>query len=520
MKWTRHQSVTENAAPPYRASRRLSGTLVNSLILLIFGLAIMGLWLALNQRITFERSQAVAAAMRANANIAIAYEQDISRTLKAAEQVMSFVRTQYRLQGTALDLRSWSTQRVIRDQAFTIISIVDEHGNIVDSSQDTGPVNYADREFFRAQRNDTQDLLYVNRPVLGRVSGQWRIPMSLRINRPDGSFGGVVVLSVDPDTLTSFYREIDLGRDGMLELASLDGVVLGRKISGQNMFGIDAKDLPWFQREKADPEDDFVDDGTSTDGIRRIISYRTVAGYPVMVSVGMALREVLAPISEQEGGYRAMTVYASLALLAFAAFIMLLLARQRAVSRALSASEARLTRAALHDPLTDLPNRLLFQERCDRALQTAQRHDHHVAVLYLDLDGFKEINDRFGHGVGDTLLQQVARRLETCVRAGSDDTVSRFGGDEFCIILAGPDTRVECEVIAQSILEALSKPFELEGTPATISVSIGAVLCPNRGLATADLIKHADAAMYAAKHAGKNRFLWGGPAGAGSPARP
>lgn len=507
MKRTRSQNAS-GRTPSGAAPRRITGILTNGLILVIFGLAITGLWLTLNQRITFERDQAVAAAMRANANLAIAYEQDISRTLKAAEQVMSFVRTQYLLQGPTLDLRRWAEQRVIRDQAFTIISIVDEHGNIINSSQNTGAVNYSDRDFFLAQRNGTRDALYTNRPVLGRVSGQWRIPMSLRITRPDGSFGGVVVLSVDPDTLTDFYRKIDLGQDGMLELTKLDGTVLGRKISGQNMFGINAADLPWFQHQKQAPDDDFVDDGASTDGIRRIISYRTVRGYPVMVSVGRAMRDVLAPVHQHEKSYRAMTAYTSLALLAFAAFIMLLLARQRAVSRALGASEARLTHAALHDPLTDLPNRMLFQERCDRALQTARRHDHRVAVLYLDLDGFKEVNDRFGHGAGDALLQQVARRLETRVRAGSEDMVSRFGGDEFCIMLTALNTPQECEAIAQNVVQALNTPFELDGTPVSISTSIGAALSPDHGRDTITLIKQADEAMYTAKRAGKNRFVW------------
>ncbi|TAN28212.1 MAG: diguanylate cyclase [Castellaniella sp.] len=509
MKRTQFQTTAERTASR-TAPRHLNGLLVNGLILAIFGLVIMALWLALHHRIASERSQAITAAMRANANIAIAYEQDISRTLKAAEQVMSFARTQYLQQGPTLDLRRWAQRRVIRDQAFTIISIVDELGNIVDSSQNTGPVNYADRDFFQAQRNDMRDALYINRPVLGRVSGQWRIPMSLRITRPDGSFGGVVVLSVDPDTLTDFYREIDLGHDGMLELAALNGMVLGRQISGQNVFGIDAGGQPWFQRQKLNPEDDFVDDGASTDGIPRIISYRSVRGYPVMVSVGMALHEILAPVNQQGKGYRNMTVYASIALLAFAAFIMLLLARQRAVSRALAASEARLTHAVLHDPLTGLSNRVLFQERCDRALQVAQRHDQRVAVLYLDLDGFKAINDQFGHATGDTLLQQVARRLETRVRAGSDDTVSRFGGDEFCILLTAMKTPKECEAIAQNVLRALSTPFELDGIPVEISVSIGVALSPEHGRDTATLIKQADAAMYTAKRTGRNRFVWGG----------
>src|SRR5690606_16409755 len=154
------------------------------------------------QRVAFERKQAVTAAMQSNANLAIAFEEQVSQTLKAAEQVAAFVREQYLRHGPGIDLRAWVDQRVIREEAFTIISVVNERGEIVSSSQAAGKVNYADREFFTAQRAATNDELYVNRPVFGRVSNTWQVPMSLRITRPDGSFGGVVVMSVDPADFT------------------------------------------------------------------------------------------------------------------------------------------------------------------------------------------------------------------------------------------------------------------------------------------------------------------------------
>jgi diguanylate cyclase (GGDEF)-like protein len=489
--------------------RHASGWLANALITLICGAAIAGLWLAFHQRVSFERHQAITAAMGSNANLAIAYEQDVDRTLKAAEQVMSFVRTQYLQQGPDVNLRRWIQDGVVRDEAFTIISIVDAAGNIIDSSQQTGAINYSDREFFTVQRDSQDDALYVNPPVLGKVSGEWRVPMSLRITRPGGGFGGVVVLSVGPDTLTNFYREVDLGRDGLLEVTGLDGIVRGHKIGSQDMFGQDAQELPWFQRQKQDPEGNFVDNGAATDGIPRIISYRTLSDYPLMVVVGTPLPAILAPILQHAGTYRAITFYASAALLAFSLLVMYLLARQRAVSRALKTSESRLAHAALHDPLTGLPNRVLFQERCDRALQAALRHEDRLAVLYLDLDGFKDVNDQQGHGMGDILLQQVAARLAACVRADSEDTVSRFGGDEFCILLTGLNAPAEAEAIAQDILQTISRPFSLNGADARISVSIGAALYPDHGLSVDELIKISDTAMYTAKHTGKNRFAWG-----------
>ena len=166
-------------------------------------------------------------------------------------------------------------------------------------------------------------------------------------------------------------------------------------------------------------------------------------------------------------------------------------------------------RDVLHDSLTGLPNRVMFHDRCTRALESAHRHNGLVAVLYLDLDGFKEVNDSHGHAFGDILLQQVARRLEHSVRADSEDTVSRFGGDEFGIILSGLDSLAGCERVAHTILNALAQPFDLaDNLQVQISTSIGAAIHPRHGQDPDALVAHADAAMYAAKHAGKNRFRW------------
>ena len=126
------------------------------------------------------------------------------------------------------------------------------------------------------------------------------------------------------------------------------------------------------------------------------------------------------------------------------------------------------------------------------------------AVLYIDLDGFKAINDRHGHTAGDCLLQMAARRLEGCVR--SSDMVARFGGDEFGILLASLHSRQDCAAVALKVLDVLAQPFDLDGHPARISASVGAALYPLQAYNGADLLKQADQAMYVAKHAGKNRF--------------
>jgi len=157
----------------------------------------------------------------------------------------------------------------------------------------------------------------------------------------------------------------------------------------------------------------------------------------------------------------------------------------------------RLQRSALYDQLTQLPNRELFHDRLRLAMMHAGREQHKFALLYLDLDDFKQVNDNFGHYIGDELLQHTAQRTQACLR--QSDTVARFGGDEFVILL--PDIESDAVVLqlAEKIRDALSKPFHLSGQQLTVLPSIGVALYPQHGTTAKTLIACADNAMYLAK---------------------
>ncbi len=159
-------------------------------------------------------------------------------------------------------------------------------------------------------------------------------------------------------------------------------------------------------------------------------------------------------------------------------------------------AEEALRRQALHDALTDLPNRVLLRDRLDQALRGVERHRRPLALLLLDLDRFKEVNDTFGHQQGDLLLQEVARRLRDNLRDG--DTVARLGGDEFAALL--PDTDAGGAVAAaQTLRAALDAPVPIEGHLLHVEASVGIALCPEHGSDATTLLSHADVAMYAAK---------------------
>jgi diguanylate cyclase (GGDEF)-like protein len=167
-------------------------------------------------------------------------------------------------------------------------------------------------------------------------------------------------------------------------------------------------------------------------------------------------------------------------------------------------AEARIRFMAHHDALTGLPNRLLFRERMEAALERIRRPSDAVAVLCLDLDYFKDVNDTLGHPAGDALLEAVAGRLRNRIRTG--DLVARLGGDEFAILQFSEDQPADAESLAQRILEALRQPYDIEGQPAIVSVSIGIAIASESGVSADMLLKCADLALYRAKADGRGTY--------------
>ena len=168
------------------------------------------------------------------------------------------------------------------------------------------------------------------------------------------------------------------------------------------------------------------------------------------------------------------------------------------------AKTLELSHRAQHDFLTDLPNRVLLNDRINQAISFAARYSKQLAVMFLDLDYFKKINDAFGHAIGDKLLQSVATRLVSCVRRS--DTVSRLGGDEFAILLSQVERSEDAVFSAQKILSALAAPYSIDQKHLDINASIGVSTYPSDGQDAETLIQKADTAMYDAKKLGGNSY--------------
>jgi diguanylate cyclase (GGDEF)-like protein/PAS domain S-box-containing protein len=167
-------------------------------------------------------------------------------------------------------------------------------------------------------------------------------------------------------------------------------------------------------------------------------------------------------------------------------------------------AEEKITHLAFYDYLTDLPNRALFMDNLEHCVALAKRDGYKVAILFLDLDEFKQVNDTLGHDGGDLLLQEVAQRLKTLIRAS--DMVARIGGDEFIFVLNKVESGEGAALIANKLIAALSQPFDIKGRQCHVGGSIGISIFPDDSGDSATLVRQADEAMYLAKQAGKNTY--------------
>ena len=174
----------------------------------------------------------------------------------------------------------------------------------------------------------------------------------------------------------------------------------------------------------------------------------------------------------------------------------------------LKQTNEQILKLAQHDTLTALPNRTLFYDRLNQAMTRASRDKGSFAILYIDLDDFKNVNDTIGHDAGDALLREAAKRITACVR--KSDTVARMGGDEFTVIISNVRTPASVERVAKKIIANLASPFDLKANVCSVGASIGIAFYPDNGETASQLVKVADDAMYAAKSSGKNCYRFGG----------
>ena len=395
-------------------------------------------------------------------------------------------------------------ERTSSNSILDVSTFVAADGRVLNFSRSFPPpaINLADRDYFKYLSVNNDLDTYYSMPVRNKGNGKWVFYLARRINGKDDQFLGVVLVGVSVEVFSTLYERIggNLGEGAALTLYRKDKTLLTRWPLVEGLIG--KQNTNTFIDDSLAHADVnggviFVS-GTgfsrqNDTPVERMSSYREVKGYPLLVGAVIPEALYLANWHKNAAGVFLATILSLIALF-IGGFLLLRAYRRNAESQY----------RAHHDVLTELPNRTLFSDRLQLALSVCKRQHTKLALLFIDLDNLKIINDLHSHNAGDALLKEVALRMRSCVR--ESDTVGRIGGDEFVVILPGVDTEEKAFHVAEKIRLALLLPIEADGEILATSASIGIALYPEHGLNETDLINNADVAMYEAKSSGRNQI--------------
>jgi diguanylate cyclase (GGDEF)-like protein len=492
--------------PPGSGTRVWLGRLAEPYVLfpVLTLLVLIMIWGTTLNLIRIERANAATAAAAAALELVNTYEAQVVRALREIDQTLKLVKYAYEVKGASAALTDLKANALLPPDLVFVVSIVNPDGAVVASTRPAEVRAVAGPAFRRGLQSDT---LWIDQPRMSAVSGEWTLQFGRALHAADGSLAGSVLVGVDASYFVSGYDPAILGRRGVLGLLGTDGVFRARR-TGENVTAGEAIDyasaVPGADQE--DPTVLLVDN--SWDGVRRFTAAQQLYEFPLAVIAGLSEGEQLTATGRNARVYMWRAGIGS-ALLILLTTILGRLSWQLAGAR-VRENEAKLAHAlrieylAYHDGLTALPNRSLFNKLLGQAISQAQRSNTPLAVAFIDLDRFKQINDTLGHEAGDELLKEVAARLKTCLR--ESDIVARLGGDEFVVLLTEMTADKYAATVAQKIITAIAKPFILLGQEFRVTASIGISAYPRDGADEQTLTKNADIAMYQAKEDGKNNF--------------
>ena len=482
-------------------SFRSSRTLITLGVLAPIGmLAVSGLMLADLRRDAWDKAE------QTSKNLVQVLERDIARNVEMYDLSIQAAVDNLKTPGLP-DLTPELRQLILFDRAATardmgVMIVIDEHGDITADIDAVPPRkgNYLDREYFQVHRARAGLGLYVGRPIVSRLTGERMLPVSRRINKPDGTFGGVVLGSMKLSYFTRLFSQIDLGRDSAINLYLNDGTRIMRHPYDEADIGVNIAGTQTFQGFLQDAGGSFVHT-SARDGVERHYTYTRVGGVPLILNVALSTHAI-----EAEWRSKAIVIGGIvLVLCGLTIALSLLFGREL---RRREAMQAELERLSLTDTLTKLPNRRAFEDAFTRATDNARRSGKPLSLLIVDADHFKRFNDRYGHQIGDEVLQGLARCLSASVHR-PHDLVCRIGGEEFAILLPQTDQPGALRIAAKVHAEISALTVDSAGLGmGAVTVSIGlASAVPTGAEPTAlpELYRLADGALYEAKAGGRNQ---------------
>lgn len=505
------------ALPPVASLRSASNARLKAVLLVLLvclslvGMSAWSLWKA--------RVVQVEKASTATANMTRALAQHATDTLRAADSVLLGLVERLETDGMT-DASLPRLKKLLQARVADLISldgifVYDQEGRWIVNSQAGMPKNVsnADREYFIYHKLNLDQGAHVGVPIVSRSTGHWVIPVSRRINHPDGTFAGVVLATVDMAYFRRFHESFDIGKNGVILLALDNGAILTRIPFQTSYIGQDVSKGPIFTNLRAHGP------GTrllisKVDKVERVYSYKHAQHYPLVVATALSKDDVLASWRHEAWRTAAVSVFLIVVLSGFG----LRLVRQigvreqaetelRAAKEALEDLNRSLELMSLEDSLTGLGNRRRFDLALQAECSHSARHRTPLALVLIDVDHFKRYNDLYGHPAGDQCLRLVGAAVKAA-RVRASDIAARYGGEEIAVLLPQTDAAgawSTAERVRQAV-EALG--ISHAGSPAghvTISVGVAALVPSADPDAPALLVRSADRALYEAKAAGRNR---------------
>ncbi|EIM26364.1 putative bifunctional diguanylate cyclase/phosphodiesterase [Microvirga lotononidis] len=400
--------------------------------------------------------------------------------------------------------RTYSFYQVLVNQVEQLphveaLTLVDDKGRLLNSSR-SWPIpemDVSDRPYFKAFRDNPDLQLMIGEPAVSRVSGTLTVLVVRRMTGPSREFTGLIISAIALDYFQTLYREIALLPERAVTLARSDGALLVRYPEIQSAL-TDAHSVRLNSPRAFVGRAGGVTRSISVlDGKDRIIAVQNLKRYPLVLLVSDTVETALST------WYYQAALLAAIAALMDVAVAMACLLGVRQIRATAKRAEAE-SFLARHDTLTGLPNRILFNEEIERTVREAKQSDRTFAVLLLDLDGFKEVNDTLGHQAGDELLRNVGARLRACIR--KSDLIARIGGDEFAVVQRDVEHPDETSALARRLIETMRAPYRLYGDLASIGISVGIAFGPDGDQDADQLMRRADLALYSAKREGRGTF--------------
>ncbi len=470
--------------------------------------ALIILWVTTFNIIDANQRSARESAITSATELAHTYEAQVVRALREIDQALNVVKRAYELNNGQSMLSLVNDWGLLLPDFLFVTSISDADGNVTNSTRAFEKHNIADQSYFRQQLEFDQ--LASSQPWQDPYTKAWKLTFSRRINTSTGAFAGIAFTSVEASYFVSGYEQAQLGQMGVLGILGTDGVFRVRR-SGEQIASGERVNYSQLVPDNEELEELEVKlQHNSWDQVKRYTVASQLYEFPLAVILGLSEKEQMQETTQLKGVYLLRASAASVVLIVIA-IILLRLSLQLKQSRREAMEEhiahaKKVEHLAYHDALTGLPNRSFFSQLLNYGIAEAKRYERRLALLFLDLDRFKIINDTLGHDAGDELLKEVARRLTEALR--ETDTVARLGGDEFVVLLPEMNDEKQLSAVAKKILNTVGKPFHLGGQDLRVTVSIGISVFPLDGEDEQTLVKNADIAMYHAKEGGKNNFCF------------